>query len=99
MLTRQVTVASASGLHARPAKIVAQTARVCGAAVRVAKGDKNVNAASILSLMTLGAYQGDVVEVQVEEVENAPAILDLLCELIETDLDHELPAILTDKAK
>ncbi|BCW12503.1 hypothetical protein NtRootC7_37860 [Arthrobacter sp. NtRootC7] len=50
--------------------------------------DEAMDAASILSLMTLGAAKGDVVVLRAEG-DGADAALDVLVKLLETDLDAE----------
>ena len=83
MAERTVTVASAHGLHARPASLFAQAAAKASVPVTVAKGDKEVNAASILSVISLGVSQGDEVVLKSED----EAIVDELATLLETDQD------------
>ena len=56
MAERTVKIASASGLHARPAGIFAQAAAEQPATVTIEKpGGSAVQASSMLMLMTLGA--------------------------------------------
>lgn len=83
MAERTVTVASSHGLHARPASLFAQAAAKASVPVTVAKGDKEVNAASILSVISLGVSQGDEVTLKSDD----EAILDELTTLLETDQD------------
>src|SRR5699024_7140024 len=60
MAERTVKIASASGLHARPAGIFAQAAAEQPATVTIEKpGGNAVQASSMLMLMTLGAGKGD----------------------------------------
>lgn len=85
--TRTVRIGSANGLHARPAKLFAQAAKEAGAPVTVAKGSgAPVNAASILSVISLGAEYGDYVTLTAEG-ESAERVLDTLTELLTTDHD------------
>ncbi len=92
MSERRATVASKSGLHARPAAIFAEAAGELPVEVTIATDGAPVedalDAASILSLMTLGAAQGDVVVLR-SEGEGADEALDSLVKLLETDLDAE----------
>ena len=64
MAEREATIASRVGLHARPAAIFAEAAGDLPVEVTIAaKGepaDEAMDAASILSLMSLGAKHGDV---------------------------------------
>jgi phosphotransferase system HPr (HPr) family protein len=85
MAQRNVTVASKSGLHARPAAVFVQEAKRFQAAVTVAKDDKTVNAKSILSVLTLGAGQGDQV-VLTAEGSDADDAVESLATLLERDL-------------
>ena len=85
MVSRTVTVASAHGLHARPASLFTQAAAKLGVPVTITKGDKTVNAASILSVISLGVSQGDEVTLEVEGDDES--LLDELAELVETDHD------------
>ncbi|WP_166979431.1 HPr family phosphocarrier protein [Paramicrobacterium fandaimingii] len=89
MSERQATVASASGLHARPAKLFVQAVQKTGlpVTISVADGD-DLNAGSVLSLMGLGAPRGTVVTLKAEG-DGADAALDELVALVETDLDVE----------
>lgn len=92
MPERTATIASRSGLHARPAAIFAEAAGEQPIEVTIAMADAPaddaVDAASILSLMTLGAAQGDVVVLRAEG-DGADAALAALVTLLETDLDAE----------
>lgn len=56
---REIVLNFAHGLHARPAATVARMAQRFGADVTINAGAKRANAKSPVSLMTLGAKQGD----------------------------------------
>jgi phosphocarrier protein len=87
MTQRTATVASSSGLHARPAKLFVQAVQEKGIPVTIAAGDGPVlNAASILSLMGLAASKGTVVTLK-SDGPGAEVALDELVVLLETDLD------------
>jgi phosphocarrier protein len=81
MPSKSVVVGSAVGLHARPAAIIADKAGELGADVTI----NGVDAGSSLMLMTLGAKNGDTVEVESED----QAALDTIAELVEQDLDAD----------
>jgi phosphocarrier protein HPr len=84
---RTAVVASKVGLHARPAAVFVKAAAEAPVPVTIRKKDgAAVNAASILSIMTLGVSQGDEVVLGAEG-DGADAILDALTELLEQDLD------------
>ncbi len=89
MAERQATIASASGLHARPAKLFVQAVQEKKIPVTIAvEGGPDLNAGSILSVIGLGAAKGTVVTLKAEG-EGAEAALDELVTLLETDLDAE----------
>ena len=83
MAERTVTVASSQGLHARPASLFTQAAAKASSPGTIAKGDKQVNAASILSVISLGVAKGDSVVIASDD----EATLDALEELLSTDHD------------
>lgn len=89
MAERQATVASASGLHARPAKLFVQAVQSKGIPITIAAdGGPDQNAGSILTLMGLGAGHGAVVTLKADG-EGAEQALEELVTLLETDLDAE----------
>lgn len=89
MAERQATIASSSGLHARPAKLFVAAVQEKGIPITIAvEGGADLNASSILSLMGLGAAKGTVVTLR-SDAEGAEQALDELVTLLETDLDAE----------
>lgn len=94
MSERTATIASRVGLHARPAAIFAEavgelaerhTLEVTIAAEGVPAADA-LDASSILSLMGLGAAQGDRVVLRADG-SGADEVLDTLVKILETDHD------------
>lgn len=84
MPTKSVKVGSAVGLHARPAAIISEAADGLGSEVLIGiPGDEPVDASSALLLMTLGAGNGDTVEVSGDN----EADVDVIVALVEKDLD------------
>jgi len=86
MPERTVTIASAHGLHARPASLFVQAVNASGLPVQLTKGDKTLNAASILGVISLGINHGDQITLAAEGAD-ADAVLDSLVELLTTDMD------------
>jgi phosphocarrier protein HPr len=86
MPERTVTIASAHGLHARPASLFVQAVTASGIPVELTKGDKTLNAASILGVISLGINHGDQITLKAEG-DNADSVLDNLVELLTTDFD------------
>lgn len=84
MHTRTVIVGSAVGLHARPAALIAEAAEELGSEVTLCvPGGDPVDASSALMIMTLGAGNGDTVEVSGEDA----SAVDAIAALVEKDLD------------
>jgi phosphocarrier protein HPr len=88
MPLRTVILPNPSGLHARPAKVFAKAAAAAPGDVTVAKDGREVNASSVLSVLTLDCHEGDEITVRVEG-ENAESTLDDLVGLIESGLGEE----------
>ncbi|MGW4410993.1 HPr family phosphocarrier protein [Nonomuraea sp. NPDC004702] len=86
MASRTVAVASAGGLHARPAKVFVREAARLGVPVRVRLGERSVPAGSMLGVLSLGATQGTVVTLEAEGA-GAEEALDALAALLSRDLD------------
>lgn len=86
MAEKTVTIASAHGLHARPASLFVQAVSKSGLAVELTKGDTTLNAASILGVISLGIEHGDTVTLSAEG-DNADAVLEDLAAFLATDHD------------
>jgi phosphocarrier protein FPr len=69
-----IVVRHESGLHARPAAVVAAAARQFTSDVRLVKGDREANARSLVSIMALEVGRGDTVTVVARGEDAAQAI-------------------------
>ena len=84
-MERTVTIGSAVGLHARPASIFVQAVVTSGAAVTLTTAEgATVNAASILSVLSLGLPFG----AEVTLASSDAAAVESLSALLTTDLDR-----------
>jgi len=84
MPVRHVTVGSAVGLHARPAALIAARAGEYDEEITLRAHDKApVDASSALLIMSIGAQQGDAVEVASDN----PAAVEAIADLVAEDLD------------
>lgn len=72
--TVEVEILNPAGLHARPAAMVVERAKTLDADIVIRKGEKQANAKSIMSVLTLGASHGDVISVSAEGPDAAAAI-------------------------
>lgn len=92
MSERNATIASRVGLHARPAAIFAEAVGALPVEVTIAlegePADDAMDASSILSLMSLGAGNGQVVVLRADG-DGADEALESLVKILETDLDAE----------
>ncbi|HJT55075.1 MAG TPA: HPr family phosphocarrier protein [Ktedonobacteraceae bacterium] len=86
MVERAVIIESKSGLHARPAAIFVQNAKGFRSRITLLKNEKTANAKSILSVLTLGAEQGDKIVLQADG-EDAASAIDRLASLLESELE------------
>jgi phosphoenolpyruvate-protein phosphotransferase len=80
-----VVVGNTTGLHARPAALVAQAARRFAADVRIIKEGREANARSVVSIMALEVGGGDEVTIVARGENAAEAVA-----AIEHTLKHEL---------
>jgi len=85
MVERTVTLGSKSGLHARPAAIFVQNAKGFQCQITLIKNEKTANAKSILSVLALGAEQGDQVILKAEG-DDAVSAVDKLATLLAGDM-------------
>jgi phosphotransferase system HPr (HPr) family protein len=85
MPSAQVTLDNESGLHARPARVFAEAAAKQDSAVTVAKDGREVNAKSVLSVLTLDCHQGDEITIRTDG-EGAQEALCTLVELVRSGL-------------
>lgn len=84
MPSTTVEVGSAIGLHARPAALIAETAKAAGVPVTLALvGGAPVDAGSALMIMTLGAAKGAAVVISSDD---QPTV-DKIAALVAADLD------------
>jgi multiphosphoryl transfer protein len=58
-----LVVSNSSGLHARPAAVLASRAKQFGADIRLRRGDNDVNARSVVAIMGLEIACGDRIEI------------------------------------
>ena len=77
-----LTIRNEVGLHARPAALFVQTANQFKSDIKVAHGEREANAKSILTMLTLGVNQGAVITIRAEgeDVDQALAALKALIE-------------------
>ena len=77
MISRNVVIVNTSGLHARPATFFIQKANSFKCSVWVEKGDRKVNAKSLLGVLSMGIVKGTVVTIIADGVDEAEAVAGL----------------------
>lgn len=63
MVIEKITVINPSGLHLRPAGLLAARAMKCKSTVTILYQDKKINAKSVLNVISAGIKQGTEIEV------------------------------------
>ena len=66
MVSKKITISNKTGLHLRPAGILSKIAGGCKSSVTLIKGDKKVNAKSIMGMMTLKFGDGKEVYISAD---------------------------------
>ncbi len=82
MVSRKLVVKNQSGLHARPASVLAKEASLCPCNVTIVMGEKVIVAKSVLNIMSAVIKKGTEIEL-VCDGENEEASLEKLCALID----------------
>jgi len=88
VLQTSIVITNKVGLHARPARLLVQTAAQYQAKVQVLRGDRMANAKSIVGVLKLGAVLGDTLILQAEG-DDAEQAIHALAELVQRKFDEE----------
>jgi phosphocarrier protein HPr len=83
MYVKDVVVQNQVGLHARPATFFIQKANEFKSSIWVEKGDRRVNAKSLLGVLSLGIAGGAGIRVIADGVDEVDAV-DSLVSLVES---------------
>ena len=83
MITRDVTIQNNVGLHARPATFFIQKANTFKSSIWVEKGDRRVNAKSLLGVLSMGIAKGMTITL-IADGQDEAAALNELSKLINT---------------
>ncbi len=66
MKTFSYTIKDESGIHARPAGLLVKEAKKYESTITISANGKNVNAAKLMAVMSLGVKCGQTIDVSVE---------------------------------
>lgn len=85
MYSKEVTVQSQVGLHARPATFFIQKANEFSSNVWIEKEERRVNAKSLLGVLSLGIAKGTAIVLSAEGSDEQEAV-EALAELVSSDI-------------
>jgi len=89
MKTRTLTVPNKLGIHARPAALIVRKASEYRSEVFISNGVDEVNAKSIMGVMTLAAAGGTRISISTDGPDEDSA-LEGVCSVIETGCGEEM---------
>jgi len=78
LVEQTIKITNPSGLHARPAAMFVQTAGKFTSNIWIKKGEKRVDAKSIMGLMSLAVARGEEIEIGAEGEDEKLAINELI---------------------
>lgn len=87
MITKEVKISNAIGLHARPATFFIQKANTYQSSIWVEKDDRKVNAKSLLGVLSLGIAKGMTIVLSADGQDEELAI-EGLTDLINTGFEE-----------
>jgi len=88
LLTKEVEINSRTGLHARPAAVLVDTANNFNAELKLVHKNREASLKSIVSLMSLVVMEGEKVVIQAEG-EDAEEAIEEITTVIEDKLGRE----------
>ncbi|MDD4011716.1 MAG: HPr family phosphocarrier protein [Sphaerochaetaceae bacterium] len=92
MIQRILKVSNRSGIHTRPASLIAKTATAFRSSILFKKDGMEINGKSVMGILTLGCIYNDVIEMLCQgpqEVEQADAIESLFASRFEKAYEKE----------
>ncbi|HOQ36345.1 MAG TPA: HPr family phosphocarrier protein [Acetivibrio sp.] len=78
MVEKTIKIINPSGLHARPAAMFVQTAGKFTSDIWIKKDEKNVDAKSIMGLISLAVAQGEEVKIRAQGEDEELALNELV---------------------
>ena len=87
MIEKEIIIKNKTGLHARPAAILVQTANKFESDIYLEKDGERVNAKSIMGVMMLAAAEGSKIKIVAEGNDEKEA-LEKISSLLESNIDE-----------
>ncbi|MDD2401162.1 MAG: HPr family phosphocarrier protein [Clostridia bacterium] len=78
MLEEKFVIQNKTGLHARPASLFVKKASSFKSSVKLIKDDNEIDAKSMLSVLTLGAGQGSTIKIVTDGEDEQDAMNELI---------------------
>jgi len=88
VVEESVVITNQVGLHARPARLLVQTAAQFQSQIQLTCKEKTANAKSMIGVLRLGAVKGDTLQLRAEG-DDAQNAIQTLTELIQRKFDEE----------
>ena len=88
VIETSVVITNRVGLHARPARLLVQTAAQFQSRIQLQLGEQLINARSILGVLKLGAVQGDTILIRADG-EDAEDAVKTLTDLVNRKFEEE----------
>ena len=85
MYSKEVVVLNSVGLHARPATFFIQKSNEFKSSIWVEKGDRRINAKSLLGILSLGIIKGTEIKIIADGIDEEAAVSSLV-NLVENEL-------------
>lgn len=90
MVSKTITVCNSTGFHIRPVTIIADAASNCTSKVTIHYENNQINAKSILNLVSFGICKGTEITVECEgenEEEDLEKMVDVILNKLEKKID------------
>ena len=87
MVEKEIIIKNKTGLHARPAAILVQTANKYRSDIYLEKEDDKINAKSIMGVMMLAAAEGTKIKIIAEGKDESEAA-EKIASLLESNIDE-----------
>jgi phosphocarrier protein len=88
MTEKEVTVRNRAGIHARPAALIVQTAGNYASEITFKKDSEEINAKSIMGIITLGAGYNSTIKIAADGEDESEAV-EALARLFENRFEEE----------
>lgn len=88
MIKKDVVVINEQGLHARPCRMISQAAMGFQCDIKLIKDGYEVNAKSIMGILSMAAARGSVITIVADGVDEKEAVEEI-SRLFETKFDEE----------